>query len=312
MPLTIKSAVINYKDPDTGDYVEVNAVGDTAHITDVQVNGTSVVADNVANIPYAGLTGYGVTRANVDYGTNVTSSGTMRLYPAILADIKGGTQSYRPIVSSTQHQSVFYGLAKLAGIDMANSENPVGEFTDEAKVAIQKMLGIYEAPWELIKEETFTNETEADYTITTDADGHPLELTDAVMWFETPQQSTYAKKGYYGQIHFFMNNNDSLGIFPEPGGWEQQANASPHGFVIIADQKDGMIRFGATAQTTYTNSGSMRYRYMTFESLNNERQTGIFMVSDFVSSGVAYFTKILIKSVTGTGHYKLYGKRKWE
>ena len=37
---------------------------------------------------------------------------------------------------------MFYGLAKIAGTDMKSSNNAVGTYTDEAKGAIQNMLGI--------------------------------------------------------------------------------------------------------------------------------------------------------------------------
>ena len=56
--------------------------------------------------------------------------------------IKAGADNYRPIVPSKQHEAIFYGLAKLAGVDMKNSPNRVGVYTEEAKAAIRAMLGI--------------------------------------------------------------------------------------------------------------------------------------------------------------------------
>lgn len=56
--------------------------------------------------------------------------------------IKAGVDNYRPIVPSKQHEAVFYGLAEAAGVDMKNSSNRVGFYTDEAKAAIRAMLGI--------------------------------------------------------------------------------------------------------------------------------------------------------------------------
>lgn len=60
---------------------------------------------------------------------------------AVDSDIKAGNVS-KPIIVSRQEKSVFYGLAKAAGADMALSSNPVGTYTDAAKSAIQTMLGI--------------------------------------------------------------------------------------------------------------------------------------------------------------------------
>ena len=209
-----------------------------------------------------------------------------------------------------QDEAAFLGLALAAGdTTQINSSNNIGEYTDEAKIKIQKMLGIYQAPYELIKEETFTNATEADYLINTDSNGESFAITDFIMWFETPKQSTYSKKGYYGQIHFYLNDTTNI-IAPEPGGWEQQAEAAAHGFVIVGEQHHGMMIVQAMAQTTYTNNGAIRYRYMTLSSMNNERQSGIFPIYEGLGTHECYIPKIIIKSVTGTGHYKLYGRRK--
>lgn len=59
------------------------------------------------------------------------------------SQVKGGTALYMPIVPANQHESTFYGLAKAAGADMKNSSNAVGTYTDEAKTAINKMIGSY-------------------------------------------------------------------------------------------------------------------------------------------------------------------------
>ena len=185
-----------------------------------------------------------------------------------------------------------------------------GTLTNAEQVAIQKMLGIYDPPWELIREDTFTNAEEADHVITLDDNNNSFLLTNVIMWFELPKQTTYAKKGYYGQIHFHIYNSN-FNLAPEPGGWEQQADTAAHGFVIVAEQKNGMMLMNSMAQTTYTNSGAMRYRYMTLATQSYEANSGIFLVKDITNTDECYIDQVTIKSVTGTGHYKLYGKRKW-
>lgn len=118
-------------------------------VQDVQVDGTSILSNGVANIPLADnnstpgvvkLTAgtYGLTKINNDYICVVSATDAM---------IKsGGTQSsaaYRPLMSTQQHASTFYGLAKAAGdTTQSESSNAVGTYTDEAKSAIQTMLGI--------------------------------------------------------------------------------------------------------------------------------------------------------------------------
>ena len=294
-------------------YLGQDPVGiNIAKATDVEINGTSITENGVANIPLATNSNLGVVKWVNNYGVFI-DNGVLKVDGATDAQIKSGTSAYRPIVPDKEHKAVFYGLALASGDSTQSaSGNSVGTYTEEAKIAIQKMLGIYRAPYELINEETFTNNTEADYTITTDSNGEPFQLTDIIMWFETPTQETYSKKGYYGQIHYYMNNNDALCVMPEPGGWEQQPNAYSHGFVVIGEQHDNMMVFYAMANTTYTNSGAMRFRYTKLDTAERERASGIFPINNaYVLSNECYFHKIIIKSVTGTGHYKLYGKRKW-
>lgn len=84
----------------------------TVPVTDVQINGTSLLVDGVANFKQ---------------GSNT--------------EIKGGSISARFISPEKQHVSAFYALAKLAGVDLASSDTPVGTYTAEAKAAILAMLG---------------------------------------------------------------------------------------------------------------------------------------------------------------------------
>lgn len=117
----------------------------TAHqtipVTDVQVNGSSVVASNVANVPISNDSTFGVVKIDSSNGINITNTGALRTWSANLNIIKPGTNDFRPITPSNQEKSTFYGLAKAAGADMASSNNAVGTYTDAAKAAIQHMIG---------------------------------------------------------------------------------------------------------------------------------------------------------------------------
>lgn len=113
-------------------------------VTDVQIDGTSILSEGVANVPVASGSKLGVVKADTQYGLDPTKSG-LRIYYAHPGVIKAGTGQgslYHPIVPSLQHHSVFYGLAKAAGHDEKNSTLPVGTYTDEAKTAIRTMLGL--------------------------------------------------------------------------------------------------------------------------------------------------------------------------
>lgn len=118
-------------------------------VTDVQVNGVSVMSDGVANVPVAGSSA-GVIRVGSNaYGIqiveNTTSAdyGVIKLFPANDTDIKGGARSSRAIDHAHQHAATFYGLAKAAGdTTQSSASNAVGAYTDAAKSAILTMLGV--------------------------------------------------------------------------------------------------------------------------------------------------------------------------
>lgn len=120
-------------------------------VTDVQVNGTSIVQDGVANVPFATSNLPGLVRVSSTFGVQMNTATGYTEYietaPAPSNTIKNpGTDNfstYRPITPRFQHESVFYALAKAAGdSSQSSSSNPVGTYTDAAKAAIQIMLGI--------------------------------------------------------------------------------------------------------------------------------------------------------------------------
>ena len=114
----------------------------TVPVTDVQINGSSILSSGVANIPIANSTTLGTVIVDGSYGLQM-DSGTIKIKCAGAARTKAGTNAYEPIVASHQHEATFYGLAKAAGDStQSSSSNSVGLYTDDAKDAIQQMLGI--------------------------------------------------------------------------------------------------------------------------------------------------------------------------
>ena len=115
----------------------------TIPVTDVRVNGTSVLSSGVANVPVAGENVYGVIKSNGEYGVYVNTSGFLQTSSASSSVVKAGTNTYRTIKPSNQHEAAFYGLAKAAGdTTQSSSSNAVGTYTSAAKTAIQTMLGV--------------------------------------------------------------------------------------------------------------------------------------------------------------------------
>ena len=111
-------------------------------VSDVQINGTSILSSGVANVPYASSR-YGVVRFNGVYGVAVNSIGEPYINSPSSAEIKAASAQYKPITTTKQHEATFYGFAKAAGdATQSTSSNAVGTYTDSAKASIQSMLGV--------------------------------------------------------------------------------------------------------------------------------------------------------------------------
>ena len=125
-------------------------------VKDVLIDGTSIVDENGdANIPKAASGTLGVVKVvnAQSYGIKIDSFGTIDTNPPSASRIKEGLASNQPLVPASQHTSVFYGLAKAAGdTTQALSDNAVGTYTDDAKVAIRNMIGATSKDWALIQE----------------------------------------------------------------------------------------------------------------------------------------------------------------
>ena len=107
-------------------------------VTDVQVNGTSVVSSGVANVPIATNNTFGVVRTGNAFALN---SNTLVLSLATESDIKGGANNIKALSANRQHAAAFYGLAKAAGADMSIYESAtVGVYTEREISAIHEML----------------------------------------------------------------------------------------------------------------------------------------------------------------------------
>ena len=265
---------------------------------DVQVNGISVVSSGVADVPVADSSNLGVVKLNSSYGIWKTNNNELKINSADSDSIKNGsnTSSYAPV--SRQHISTYYGLSKLAGVDLKNETVTVGTYTEDAKAAIQKMLGIYEAPWELIREDTFTNATEANHEITVDGNGNAFELTDVYLEFLLPEQSTEATVGSYGRIDSYYDSSRFFSSYH--GAKTQAANGYSNGtFLYIKNDKGAVYRVNGN----YNTMGTDRVATCVQGKVSENRS--LLVIGNYV------FVKFKILSVKGTGSYRLYGKRKW-
>lgn len=112
-------------------------------VNDVQINGTSILNNGVANIPNASTDGPGVVRINADRGITLYGTNSLQINAATSGQVKNGGTGMLPLTPYHQHESTFYGLAKAAGdTTMPSSSNAVGTYTEAAKTAIRAMLGV--------------------------------------------------------------------------------------------------------------------------------------------------------------------------
>ena len=130
------------------DKTKLDELGNSG-VSDVQVNGTSIVTDGVANVPIANFSTAGVIKVDSDWGVGVydpawsggVGGNFLYISPASSTQIKNGSTGYKALVPNTQHESTFYGLAKASGdTTQSASSNAVGTYTETAKSKISDML----------------------------------------------------------------------------------------------------------------------------------------------------------------------------
>lgn len=89
--------------------VEID-LGNTGLVDDVQVNGTTIVTDKIANIPVASTTGLGVCKVSPNQGVSAYSAGDLVIISASEQEITAKTQSYKPIVPNKLDIAIREGL----------------------------------------------------------------------------------------------------------------------------------------------------------------------------------------------------------
>ena len=135
--ITVNGVTVTYNENDI--YVTPQA----EPVTDVRINGTSIAANGVANIPVASDANLGVMRVAKSGGLRLGATNNLQVNYAANVETKAGADSFLPITPAYQHRSTFYGLAKASGdTTQSQSRNEVRTYTPEAKGAIQQMLGV--------------------------------------------------------------------------------------------------------------------------------------------------------------------------
>ena len=285
--------------------------GHTISITDAQGTETFDVLDGQDGVP--GDDGYSPSASVSKSGSTATititdktgtttakiSDGSVTM--ATDAEVKAGTNEAHVIVPGNQEKAAFYGLAKIAGVDMSGSGNAPGTYTQAAQTAIQKMLGIYQAPWELIREDTVTNATKANIVVSADGDGNPFVLTDIRLLMSIPTHDAETSISDYAVVGLSSGgvSKRSMSLCGN-ATYTAQANSAERAAYFQVTTEHGMMKMeGMQWQNTggKTNMQSPIYaadtKYYQFSLTDLE------------------FDTVTISNVTGLLHYKLYGRRKW-
>lgn len=226
-----------------------------------------------------------------DGSPNTTlTAGSINILNAAIAEVTSLSNSAANSIDTIQNKAA----------EIIEIKSTIEEMVDTLQETLQQIES-QNIKYELIKEETFINESEADFIITTDLNDNFFELTDIILLFETPIQNSYAKKGDFGRIYFYLSNSEQYYI-TESEAWEQLENEESHGCFSKLEQKDGLMFISATNSITNLNTDNFKFKYQNNFSGPNQ--------SIFKPADKLIFNKIIIKSVTGTGHYLLFGKRK--
>lgn len=117
--------------------------GSGGGVSDVQVNGTSVVADGVANVPIASTSEKGVAGINTSYGIGIYN-GDLTIQPLEKKHIPARNGGNRPVISNVIDESVKYAMsapiAETAGLVGGVYHYPA--WTAEEQLAGRRRMGI--------------------------------------------------------------------------------------------------------------------------------------------------------------------------
>ena len=216
-----------------------NGGGSGGAVNDVQINGTSIVNGGVANIPFGDNSNQGVIRGRTDRGISFVN-GWAQTVPAASNVIKSSDNSYLPVVPSHQHESAFYGLAKAAGdTTQSASSNPVGAYTEEAKAAIQTMLGVNNQ-MELIKVVELDSDAQS-VVIDTDDSSESFNLGSFAVLIKSVGASDATAEGYL-KIALNSGNHITHRIADILAGIRKSGSTTS--IAVVAHCFDGFGSFG--------------------------------------------------------------------
>lgn len=247
----------------------------------------------------------GVVKVNAGHGIAIDSDGVLQLTTPTASQLQALSNGWLAPRLNTMHTATFYSLAKAAGdTTQSISNNAVGLYTDNAKASIQKMIGTYEAPWELIRDDTFTNATMTEYIISADDNNNSFELTDCYLWIIVPatdQTGDYGI-GNFGRIRFLT---DKANIYFDVMVSEVSNPTTSKVCGGWFTQQHGAIHLECTNLSDVGNTSPVRR----FGTNNYDSQLAPLIIPLVYPRII---TSVKIAAAQGTIKYRLYGRRKWQ
>ena len=128
-----------------GNFVSLDSNGnitDSGHSHSDYLTQHQSLSNYVQKTDYATQSTGGVVRVDENNTSLRMANGVLDVAKATQSNVKTGTETGEVLTPANQHYSVFYGLAKIAGVDEKDSLLAAGTYSAEAKTAIQSMLGV--------------------------------------------------------------------------------------------------------------------------------------------------------------------------
>lgn len=178
---------------------ELSEKADKNEIPDVQIKGTSIIKDGVANIPSATTSELGLVKTNPNEGISASSQGELCIVSANQNEIESKEQSYKPITPENLDHATKTSI----------TTNTI-ELTEEEKQAAKKWLGV----------PTNTSELENDSGFITD-EALPTSLEglaiggDGIKLSEEREQNYkeyFRSSAYSGEFTYSEDGTHLLGV----------------------------------------------------------------------------------------------------
>lgn len=172
---------------------------------------------------------YGLVKINVNKGLTIAESdGTLITNTASDSEIKAGDNMYKPIVPGSSHQATFYSLAKAAGdTTQSQSDNEVGSYTNEAKIAIKNMIGVIDGDSLVaIQEEEPTDENNKIWIDSDSAVDFTIPTMDDVPVESGTEVGSVKTKDFVFGANSISQTASGVGSFAEGFGTTASSNAA--------------------------------------------------------------------------------------